>query len=264
MDNRRALIWSFCVYLDWRLNLIRVVARVVSFGSETGEIGHFLLATNCLKVFLKHFFSRRRTGIRKNQDLVRIFQGRTVLHEQTRYDLRALDTIVAGVAGHGAHALEVVFVDGVYHQQHLSCGLLQRSVFREFVPTGGVVGRVAVDAVHACRGGNHAHRIHELVYWNSFENLNILENIFRHLRPLALTRLAICHQSKEAQYNCPNPHQLFWHSAENNISGLDSSEGSINEVSMETIDLYWSSRGSRRHCAWPESGAAAANGGASV
>src|SRR5438552_12522885 len=62
---------------------------------------------------------------------------------------------------------------------------------------------MAVRAVQACGGGEHTHGVHELVDGNALQNLNVLEDFFRHRWPLRLSRLPGCDYSAEqARRHC--------------------------------------------------------------
>ena len=99
--------------------------------------------------------------------------------------------MVACVAGHGTDTLEVLLIDRIDHQQHSSRCLLERGLLGKVLPTFRAIGSVAIDAVHIRGSSEHAHRVHELVDGNSFDDLNVLEDFFSQLGPLLLCCLAV-------------------------------------------------------------------------
>ena len=108
------------------------------------------------------------------------------MQSEIRHDL---GPVVAPVAGEAAHTLlpaEVGAVDGVHHDDHRARLLYCRGCDRKQFPIGADSRGMAARAVVAEGGGKHPHRVHELVYGNPFENLDVLENGFRHLRGLFL------------------------------------------------------------------------------
>ena len=108
---------------------------------------------------------------------------------------------VAGVAGHGLFAAKICRIDGFHHQDHFARGLLGRSVDGIFSHVTGGLCSMAVNAIHAQRGGNKSHRSHELVHGESAENLNVLKDIIGHLRLFLWRSLAVCRDSTNQEHN---------------------------------------------------------------
>src|SRR5262249_13973596 len=64
------------------------------------------------------------------------------------------------------------------------------------------VRSVAIDTVQGECSRKHTHCVHEFVNRNAFENLDVFEDFFRHLRPRCLTGLAACEH--HAEHACDN------------------------------------------------------------
>src|SRR2546422_565702 len=103
------------------------------------------------------------------------------------------------VASNRPHAFEVLFVDGIHHQQHSAGSLLEWGFLAEVFPAISAVGRVAIDTVHA-RGGEHPHGVHKLVDGDSLDDLNVLKRFFRELWSLGLSCLAVRHGNSKKVY----------------------------------------------------------------
>src|SRR5712692_7660628 len=84
---------------------------------------------------------------------------------------------VARVAGHCAMILEGAFVDGEHHLHHLARGL-----FGLLVVLLKRALHVAVFALNPKRGGDELHRRDELVCWNPFQDLDVLEGLIGRFR----------------------------------------------------------------------------------
>ena len=124
-----------------------------------------------------------------DDNFVRIFHRRRVLRGQIRQNLGAHVAAMARVTGDGAHSAEVVLVDFVHHRHHPAGRYLQWRLVGKLFPGADAFRDMAVDAVQAEGGGKHSHRVHEFVYGNPFENIDFLENFFRHRLSLRLRRL---------------------------------------------------------------------------
>src|SRR5262245_4150271 len=69
-------------------------------------------------------------------------------------------------------------------------------------PIAFALERMAVNAVQAKRCGKEAHRFHKLVHWDSLEDLNVPEDIFRHWNFLLRNGLRFCRQNtNQARHN---------------------------------------------------------------
>ena len=85
---------------------------------------------------------------------------------------------MAAPAGHHLPAVEVVAIDGGHHLDHPSSYQLSRIVGGPIDFLGARAG-MALGAVKTQSGAHDAHRSHEVVYGNSFEHLNIFEDLIR-------------------------------------------------------------------------------------
>src|SRR5450755_3845870 len=81
-------------------------------------------------------------------------------------------------ASHHLPAVEVVAIDGSHHLDHPSSYQLARIVGSPVDFLGARAG-MALGAVKTQCGAHDAHRSHEVVYGNSYEHLNILEDLIR-------------------------------------------------------------------------------------
>src|SRR5207237_525031 len=87
-------------------------------------------------------------------------------------------------------ATEVIPVDGIHHRDHSACPLNRRGFDSERVTIGADFGGMATAAVIPERRGKHPHRVHELIYRNAFQHLDILEDEVGELRVLFGTSLS--------------------------------------------------------------------------
>src|SRR5438094_3723417 len=134
MNDGGSLGWSPGKDFHGGLYLVGLITGVSALRGEARQTGKPLCSAECLKIFLKNFIGGWYPRVWKTVDFVGIFHRRAVLHHETWNDLRPSFALVARVAAHGANAPEVIFVDGIYHQQHFSRGLLQWRVVGKLIP----------------------------------------------------------------------------------------------------------------------------------
>ena len=91
---------------------------------------------------------------------------------------------MARVAAHHLLSFEVLLVDGDHHRHHLP-----GSLFLVLIVLIECALDVAEIAFHAQRVGDELHGRNQLVGWNVFEHLDVLERLDRGLRPVALRSL---------------------------------------------------------------------------
>ena len=124
------------------------------------------------------------------QNLIRFcLQHIAVLYRQVWYDPGAPGAPVASPAGHHALSSEGAPVEICHHQDHHAGPLLEGGVVGIFCPVATALFAVAFSAVHTGRSGEESHRLQELVYRDSFEELDIFEGLFRQERFLFQTCL---------------------------------------------------------------------------
>src|SRR5262245_9473694 len=201
MDDRRALIWSLRKHFDWDLRLFCLEADVRALACKTRQTGESLRAAECLYVFLEHLVGRGTPRKTEHFNFVWVFDRSRILRRKIRNKFWTKVTVMAGVAGHRTHTLEVVLVDSIHHQHHSARRFFQWRLVGKPVPSTDAFRSVTIDTVQAQGGGKHPHRVHEFVYRNALEHLDILEHLFRHLRPLLLPGLAACEQHNAHQNN---------------------------------------------------------------
>src|SRR5262249_41910057 len=90
---------------------------------------------------------------------------------------------MAGPASHNLAALEVVLVDGLNHVDHHAGSDFSGGVSGPIDLFGSGI-LVAIRTVELQSSGHDSHGLHEIVDGNSFESLNVFEDLFRHERPL--------------------------------------------------------------------------------
>ncbi len=185
MKDGGALIGSFGVDLHGNLVVGGVVAGISSLGDEARELGEPLRAAERLDVLIQDLIDRERVpseGGTVALHIVGIFRRGAVLFGEAGDNFRVIAAAMAGVAGDLGLAAEVGLIDGPHHENHFAGGLLEGRIVGISRPV--VVGRfdVAIGAVQAEGGGKEAHRAHEFVHGNSFEHLDILEDLLRHGR----------------------------------------------------------------------------------
>ena len=119
---------------------------------------------------------------RPDLNVVWILHRRAVLNGQIRQRAGAQVSAMACPAGYALGSGKVLLVDGGDHLDHFPRSVFNRRIQGEFCP--GLIGvrRVAIQAVEAQSGGNHSHRVHELIDGNSFKDRHVLESLFAHLR----------------------------------------------------------------------------------
>jgi hypothetical protein len=84
---------------------------------------------------------------------------------------------MARIAGHSFPATKQALVDRVYDYNHSAGSLLYRGIVRVLFPIAKNFAAVAIRAVVAQGRGKESHRFHELVDRNTFEHLDVLEDI---------------------------------------------------------------------------------------
>src|SRR5579859_4629357 len=104
---------------------------------------------------------------------------------------------MAGVSGQHAAPAEIAPVDGVHHQNHFARSLLIGVIFGVFRPIAAALLNVAKSAVFTQRRGEKALRVHELLYRNAAENLNVFEILLGHQRLLCRFGLAAYPYSRQ-------------------------------------------------------------------
>ena len=166
---------------------IRVEALVGPLADKTGELGDLRRSADGLDVFVDYFIGRElvrrgRPAFAYDFHSVRIVGFDAVLIHEAGNSFRVVGGAMAGVASHLALPAEIALIEHVHHDDHLARGLLQRRV--DGVGSQAVRGvrRMAIDAVQAGGRGKEAHGVHEFLDGNAFEQLDVLENVFRHLR----------------------------------------------------------------------------------
>src|SRR5437879_10891767 len=169
--------------IDFRrcLGEIRVVPGVASAGGKAGEPGKALFSADGLDVLIQDLLGGGRLGIGLlgNFDVIGIAVGRSaVLLGETRREPRRHVGAMAGIAGDGAHAAEILRVNRLHYEQHLARGLLDGRVFGILRGVAAAVLGVTIQAVQAQRGGDEAHRGHEFVHGNSSEYLDVFVYVF--------------------------------------------------------------------------------------
>src|SRR4030095_1605397 len=88
-------------------------------------------SSDCLEILVKDLIGGRRSRrLPSNLDFIGIGRGRlAVLLRQSRRDLGgALEIVMACIAGHYAHSLEIRPIDVLNHQNHSACGRLAGSI----------------------------------------------------------------------------------------------------------------------------------------
>jgi hypothetical protein len=108
---------------------------------------------------------------------------------------------MAGVAGDEAPPAELRLVDLIHHQHHPPRGLLSWRVDGVALEAFAL-RRMTVDAVQVRRGGEEPHRVHELLDGIPFEDLDVLEHVLGHRRPLLplpVTETATSRQAEAAR-----------------------------------------------------------------
>ena len=158
-------------------------------GDEAAEGGEPLRSAECREVLVEHLFDgRHRRRLRDDVgDFGRPFD---VQRRQVRRDHGAIVGAMARVARHHLPAPEVGAIDFRHHQDHSARRPLSRIRVGGVDFPAAVARRMAILAGHSQGCRKDPHRPHELVHGNSLEHLNILEDVFRHLRFLTRPGLA--------------------------------------------------------------------------
>ena len=171
--------------------MIGIVSGVGTLHGKARNAGQPRSPADRLNVLIENKTGRILPG---NSDLVRInlvriFDGRAVLYDQTGHNLGPLRPVVACVARHCARSPEILLIDRGHHLHHSARRLFQRRIVGVLCPTVLAFRRMAFRAVQAEGGGKESHRVHEFIHGDAFKNLDILEYIFHHQRFLLLCRL---------------------------------------------------------------------------
>ena len=190
--------------------MLRFKPDKCSFRAEARESAKSLRAAERLNVFVEYIV---RITPRAGRDFhfIRIFLGSAVLHHKTRNDLGPQIAVVARITRHCPNTFELVFVDGGHHLHHRARDSLQLRVVGELVPSVDAFGDVAIDAVQTQGGGKHSHRVHEFIDRNAFQKLDVLENLFCHLRSWLLGSSESTGQQTNRRYADDNESRLVCH-----------------------------------------------------
>src|SRR5688500_8826672 len=97
---------------------------------------------------------------------------------------------MTGEAGHHLPPAEVRLVDRVDHDHHAAGHLFPRVLVCILGPIAAALVEMTVGAVETGSRGEDAHRPHELIDGNAFQDLNVLEDLFGHLWPLDASALS--------------------------------------------------------------------------
>ena len=123
---------------------------------------------------------------------------RSVQQRDARHDVGLTGAAMTGVAGHHLPPGEAGGVDRGHHPHHPARGPLQVVVVGVLRPVAAALVDVAIGAVEPGRRRKEPHRPHELVDGNALEDLDVLEDLLGHRRPLFLPGLA-AHQRRAQQ-----------------------------------------------------------------
>src|ERR1700733_13581046 len=99
---------------------------------------------------------------------------------------------MAGETSHTLLSAKIGAIKSIHHENHLACPLYRRGCDGKSFPIGADFLVVTTRTVIPQRGRKHTHRVHELIDWNTSENLDVLEDLFRHLWTLSLRSLGGC------------------------------------------------------------------------
>jgi hypothetical protein len=150
-----------------------------ALGYEAGETGQALRSAERQQVFVQDLI-RGGSGWASRDD-VWLRRGRRVVDAvQCGNQLGALAAVMAGIASQQALACEVFLIDFIDHAHHLARRFLHGSFFGEPSPIADAVRTVAKLTSDAQRRGEKAHGVHELIFGNPFEELEIFVDLAGH------------------------------------------------------------------------------------
>lgn len=110
-------------------------------------------------------------------------------------ELTTANTTINGNYKGGGDSSNLLPIDAVHHENHLPRGLLHRRVGGIGRQIVGAFRGMAIDAIQTGGGGKETHRVHELFYGDSLEQLDVLENVLGHqwlLLRAGTGRLSVC------------------------------------------------------------------------
>ncbi len=147
-----------------------------------GHLRHVRGPAQGLDVLVQNLLSRRLSEARGSgrQDVGRNV-GRIAINRIDRRSARREGAaMMAGPARDHLGAAEILLVDVVDHGHHAAGDLLFRLIVGIPLRIRSARADVAVSAAYVQGRGKQAHRSHELVNRDAFQNLNILESLFGH------------------------------------------------------------------------------------
>src|SRR5690242_15384426 len=181
IENRHAIaIWKMhqgsllvgCFAVNVDRNFAGPKARGALYHAAGDSLQRFFTA-QCGDIFIDQICHAWETG--KGRFLLLTLWPASRRHvADSRNCRRNTIAAMARVAGHLAVAIEISLIDGSLHLHHLA-----RDTLGLFVVLIEVIFDVAKLAIHPKRRIDELHCGNELIGWNLFEHLNILERVFR-------------------------------------------------------------------------------------